>query len=334
MESGHKECKVKKTEKILLVRLDALGDTILTTPLIVELKRVYPGASLTVIATPRGAPSLESLPQIDRLMVFDSFSASLSQCAAFARSLKDQRFDLAVNVSEKIQAYLIPWIASVPVRLGFTPGWTQPLKALLCRLFLTHMTLYRNNPERSSGEHEVDRQMRLLRSINIDAQSGPLQLFPGKQDLQWAEEAVRAWGFNDYQALVVFHLSNKWNEEGYTPGVLAEIITESIAEHQDRAFILTYGEMERSWAEEFAGKFRSGRVHAFFDPSFMRWAALIQRAGVLVTMDTSASHVAAALGVPVVDVFPEKYYTHCTIALASLEIGVQACMQEVSGPHD
>jgi heptosyltransferase-2 len=303
---------VHRVEKVLILRLDALGDTIVTIPLIREVKRCYPEVFLAVVATTRGAPSLEGLDAIDRLILFDPPNASLKDYLELAKNLKKEHFDCAINVSEKLWAYLFPWLGSVPLRIGFTPGFTQPVKALLCKMLLTHRTLYHNNPAYSSGEHEVERQRRLLLHLGIHGTAGPLFIHVDDGSVRDAREILRRYGFPEQSRIIACHLSGKWKDDGYDAGAIERIIMSATEEFPDAVFLLTYGEMERSWARDLSQKLESPRVFAYFDAAFARWAAMVKCASVLVTMDTSASHLGAALGVPVVDVFPERHYMHCS----------------------
>jgi len=303
---------VRRVEKVLILRMDALGDTIVTIPLIREVKRWYPGAFLTVVATSRGAPSLEGLDEIDRLMLFDPPGASVKDYLEMAGKLKKERFDCAINVSEKLWAYLFPFLGSVPVRIGFTPGFTQPFKALFLQVLLTHRTLYHNNPAQSAGEHEVERQRRLLLHLGIGGEPGPISIQIDEGRVREARERLRELGVPDHATTIACHLSGKWKDDGYGPEALERIINSATEEFRDAFFLLTYGEVERSWARDFAEKLKSERVFPYSDAAFSRWAAMLKCMSVLVTMDTSASHLGAALGIPVVDVFPERYYRHCS----------------------
>jgi heptosyltransferase III len=56
----------------------------------------------------------------------------------------------------------------------------------------------------------------------------------------------------------------------------------------------------------------SNRFHLFTDLSLMHWAALLSQSRGLVSMDTGAVHLAAAVNVPVVAVFPETNFIHAS----------------------
>ena len=54
-----------ETEKILVVQTSFLGDLVLTTPLISEIRGRFPKARLSVLCTPRGKSILEGNPDVE-----------------------------------------------------------------------------------------------------------------------------------------------------------------------------------------------------------------------------------------------------------------------------
>jgi ADP-heptose:LPS heptosyltransferase len=302
----------KKLEKILLIRLDALGDTILTTPLIRELKLKLPDTQVTVLASEKGLPALEGNSDIRDIITLDHEKVGLTEARRCAESLAGRKFSASINVSEKIWGYILPFLAGIPLRIGFTPGWSAPFKALLCRLLLTNGVQYLNMPQKAMGEHEVERQMRLLGPLGFQGIPGPLFLNVERAEKDAALEILRQRGFPGAGRVIALHLSEKWLREGYSESLLVGFLERMGSAHPEMMVLVTYGPADEGLARGVREGLKGVQVITYSDPSFKKWAAMLSLADVVITMDTSASHVAAALGIPVIVVFPEQYYEHCT----------------------
>ena len=57
--------------KILVIRVDGIGDLLNATPAIALLRETYPSAEITVLARPLNAPVLIGNPDVDRILIFD-----------------------------------------------------------------------------------------------------------------------------------------------------------------------------------------------------------------------------------------------------------------------
>src|ERR1700740_1832808 len=83
--------------RLLVAQTGFLGDVVLTTPLIAELRRRLAPASLTVLTTPQARPLLEAHPMIDRVLMDAKRAAGKGLVGLLntARQLRRERFTLA-----------------------------------------------------------------------------------------------------------------------------------------------------------------------------------------------------------------------------------------------
>ena len=142
-------------KKILLLRLDGLGDTLLTLPLIDGLKNRWPDCEITFLASPRGAAVFEADPRISRLWVQELSALSRTEKIALGRQIRTATFDHVFCLNEKFWPSVWTYMSNATVRVGFDPGWRQPPKTLLRRLTLTHRlpvpTILRKPPSTRSS---------------------------------------------------------------------------------------------------------------------------------------------------------------------------------------
>lgn len=131
--------------KILLWKIGALGDVLMTTPLIRQLRRALPDARIDYL-TGRGCLAVvEGNPHVDRVIGFDEsilFGARVARLGEVARLLKG--YD-AVFVLDKHWIFeVLAWLARIPVRVGFMRRRHEGLLHTHCTPYgrLRHEILY------------------------------------------------------------------------------------------------------------------------------------------------------------------------------------------------
>ncbi len=288
---------MKRTDRTLLVRFDALGDSLVTLPL-AEAVRESLGPDVFVAASPRGAAAFSGCPFVSGVLEADP-GDSVAMSGLLER-VREMNFERAFVLCEKMYAYELPFRAGVPERIGFDPGIMKPFKSLLCRRLLTKRAFCETS-RKSGSIHEVERQFLLLKAAGISACPKGYSIPLRRGDL---EEAGRILPGG---VRIALHLSNKWLERGWTVEFLAGLAA-GLSKIGGISLFATYGPQETELASVLSGLLPE--VPFLGDASFGEWSARLSLASVLVTMDTSASHVAAGVGLPSAVVFEEEFFRH------------------------
>ncbi len=147
--------------RILLVQLDHLGDAVLSTPLIAELRLAYPEATIDVVASPSNHEVFEADPQVNRVQVaertwFERRPERWGLITAvwnLGRSLRQYRYDLGIDVRGDVLSVLVLALAGVPRRVGWSMGGGSFL--------LTDVAAW------IPGRHEVRSRLALLGRLGI-----------------------------------------------------------------------------------------------------------------------------------------------------------------------
>src|SRR3954463_14368444 len=154
---------------VLCVRLDSLGDVLMTTPAIRALKQSVPGRRITLLTSPSGAKAARLVPEIDaslesRAPGINPATDGPAADAVMKRRLAHAKYDAAVIFSVYSQnplpaAYLC-YLAGIPLRLAH------------CRENPYHLlTDWIPEPEPGTGtRHEVRRQLDLVAAIRCRTQ--------------------------------------------------------------------------------------------------------------------------------------------------------------------
>lgn len=136
--------------KILLVQNGFLGDTILSTPVITGLHRVFPNAELWMMTTPQSACLVKRDPLLSGVIPFDKRKndAGISGLLKMAGQLKKKEFDRVYSLHRSFRTTILLKLSEIPVRIGFKDA------TLSC--------LYTHQRYRRMGQHEVIRNLSLL----------------------------------------------------------------------------------------------------------------------------------------------------------------------------
>ena len=128
-----KSTNIRKPGSFLIVRLDHIGDVILSTPIYHSIKERFPNAKISVLCGSWAKEILENNPYVDSLIVIDcpwwtSSRNDVDKGKVFIRQLRKtireicyRRFDVFVDLRGDIRhIFLFGWIPRIPVRISYT----------------------------------------------------------------------------------------------------------------------------------------------------------------------------------------------------------------------
>ncbi len=275
-------------KRVAVVRLDALGDTLLSTPAIDFLQREVGPENVMLLVS----PGLSCL--FGNAVACHEVPPGQSE-QAMADLLDEFAADIVFVFSEKKRALRAAYLSKASQKIGFDPGWSQPIRSLEVKRFLTLRFPIVNSLESHSRYHEAERYCRLVgkglsqKYVN----GGPLRL----SALSTEESHSSQTG------PVGFQWTRKWLQEGWPERALVELV-DSLPE-ETRLFV---SPEELEWARNLIPESRRPSIVAL--PDLLDYARKIAECRYLVSIDTGAVHIASAMGTPVVDVFPESGAQH------------------------
>lgn len=324
---------VGTTRKVLIVRTDHLGDMVLSTPFIETVRRNLPRSRITALVTPYIKPVLAQNPSVDAVTVLDTEARS-EQRNGVLRALREEKFDLCIALSPTMRSYAIARTVKAPLRAGYIYSRRWVPRAL-SGVMLTHRAVFHIDTLVEKGEavpHEVEQTLWFARSLGFSADPVALRLYPDPSDLRAARcllgEAVEAgspgvepsrvhtaeWDVvsrRDVPWLAVqlggAWLKNPWSIEHFVE--LVKALREAIPGVR---ILVLYGPGEEAAGQELASGGLPGDTIVRGGLSFGEWAGLLGAARIVVSPDSGALHVAAAMRTPVVAAYEEATFSLCS----------------------
>jgi ADP-heptose:LPS heptosyltransferase len=188
-----------------------------------------------------------------------------------------------------------------PRRIGYTYA-RRYVSLLVARRWLTEVLVSEADPDRADKRpsvvvrHEVDQVLALARAAGATAIADDLVVTIDDED--------RAQVADLPAGAIVIHIGKRWGATGSTPANLAALFADMRA--LGRPLIATFGDDGEALAQPIAAGKLADRVLGRLP--FPVWAAVFERAACVVTIDTGATHVAAAVGTPTVVLFEFRYF--------------------------
>jgi ADP-heptose:LPS heptosyltransferase len=268
----------------LVIQTSFLGDTVLTTPLLVQLARRGP---VDVVATPASAALLANHPAVRRVIAYDKRGADrgVAGFLDIGRRLREEHYDVAFLAQGSVRSGALALLSRAPSRVGFDTS--------AGRWFYTKRVEYREDL------HHAARLLRLARPNGRPATFDELRpsLFPGEAERAAVDALLAAAGVGSGETLVAMAPGSVWGTKRWP------FYPELAALLSPKVRVVVVGGAEDG---VLAGDIVSAAPRAIDTTgrlSLLASAELIGRAAVIVSNDSAPLHLASAMGTPTVAIF-------------------------------
>lgn len=272
-------------DRICIVMMSAIGDTVHTLPVINALKRDDPRRKITWVLQPVPASLVSGHPSVDEIILFQRHGGWRG-VQDVARQIRAREFDLLIDLQVYFKAGIITALSAVPIRLGFDRRRARDVNFLF-----TNRHIPPHEPQ-----HVQEQYFEFLDYLGVKAEPVEWKLGPTSDELEWQREFVASVG-GDYAAIVV---GTSHPERNWIPERWAEVCDILAEEHGLRA-VLVGGDSERELAaaECIVSHAKHPPVNAL-GGGLRRLVAILDAASVVISPDTGPLHISVALNRPVI----------------------------------
>ena len=292
-------------KRILAIRLDNLGDVLVTTPAIHAIRESLPDASITLLASSVGAQAGRLDPDIDDVIVYPApwmdpwheLPLDPEREQRMIETIAAREFDAAIIFTSFRQsplpaAYLC-YLAGIPLRAAASIDGPGSL-----------LTTRHKHPERMM--HEVERGLDLVSALGIGTVNRDLVLSVPDTARAQAIDALTQKGIDHSRPLIALHPGCSMPARTYPWEMFSEVVSLAV-QRLGAVVALTGVEAERELVErvmERVAPAARSSVHSFAgELSFPAFCGLIEAADLTITNNTGPMHVSAAVKTPVVVLF-------------------------------
>jgi lipopolysaccharide heptosyltransferase I len=282
--------------RLLIVRLGALGDVVHAIPVAAALRRAFPQARIDWLVSAKHRAMLDLVPVIDRRLVINDradASGGASLLGAI-RELRAAHYDVVIDLQGLIKSAMLARATGAPRVIGFGAGYAREG---IARWFYTDVFdagrggMYHPRETR----HVVDINLSILETLGISASRPEFPLEPVSSAVA-AEIAAQTGG-----RYILVNPGAAWPNKRWPPerfGALAS----TLHERTGATAVVLWGPGERTLADAVA---TAAQGAAIVSPqtTVADLVALARGASLFVSGDTGPTHIASAVGTPIVGLY-------------------------------
>ena len=324
--AGRRAKRSKRTElnprSILVIQLTDIGDVVLSSAFLRELRRHWPDARISLAVQPSMVNLVEKSPDIDEVIPFrwrsfkdwgSSFSGHwrwwLQTTILTARRLWRHRMDMAIslrwnNDAPQAAALTLMLASGAPIRVAYRdiPHERVPYRITDINRLITH------GPVRSYLKHEVELQMEILSSLGAKPSTPQVHVWAGPDDEEFAREVLSRAGFSGEVPVIAIAPGAAWPFRRWPADRFVSLGRWLQETHRANIIILAArNELELARRIE-QGLLKERTVSLAGRTTIRQMAAVLKRCRLFIGNDSGPLHVAAGAGIPVVGFFgPGEY---------------------------
>jgi len=280
----------KSLNKILIVQTAFLGDVILALPLVTAIKKHIPESTVHFCLRPDAFNLIENNPNLSGIVIYDKRGKDkgLIPFMRMVKKLKETAYDCAIVPHRSFRSALMCYLARIPLRIGFDRS--------------TGSSLYSKKITYKDTVHEIERNLSLLSPLEIEESNIYPEIFISPGDKDVVNRKLKAHNVSPATPFVTIAPGSEWETKRWTVEGYAGLI-ELLWNEKKILSILAGGSKDRRVSEEV--QHNTGvSVLNFTDELTLRESCeLIKRSKVLISNDSGAVHLAAAVRQKVIAIY-------------------------------
>ncbi len=308
---------MKSYQKILVVQIGRIGDVILMTPFLRELKQRFPTSELHFLSGRNNKTVVERIPYIDKIHVYEK---GLTGAISIIKKLKKESYDLWIDAKDHKsgESRYFAKLVGVPERIGFN----DPEKKT--EVF----TLAVPSATEQFDLHMIDRNLNVLTLLGFEP--------PYNRKLELVSNSETDERFHDFMmeiGLSEFYLINISASKANRYWDLGKWL-EFLDNFKHHQFLISGDPKDINLIKELLDK----RSNAFYfqTNSIIDVYSIVKAASMVISPDTSIIHIASAFNKPVIGLFAnlawniKKFHPTSDLNKLLINSGTDESIREIS----
>jgi heptosyltransferase-2 len=279
----------------IIVRMpNWIGDLVMATPILHDLRRAYPHARMTAMCRSPLCDLLTADPVIDELFCFSKASGfgRRTERRSVVEKLRRGKYDLGILLTHSFSSAWCFWLGGVQKRLGYESNGRKVL--------LTHSLPF---PQNIQSQHLVTTYKTLLEPLGISITDTPPCLYLTLKEITDAKELLKQRGIPEGALIVginpgaTYGSAKCWLPERF------RAVTEKLLRDKD-IYIVYFGDQSTvNLVKEICTSLPPRVINLAGQTNLRELSSLISCCHMLLTNDSGPMHIADAVGTPIVALF-------------------------------
>jgi lipopolysaccharide heptosyltransferase I len=295
------------SQKILVLRLSAVGDVIRTLPAVKALKEHAPSSSITWIVEEPSQAFVESQPEVDEVMLFPrkgwtkgikslrGIWWTIGEMRGFVKDLRKRKFDVVLDFHGILKSGVLSFLSGSPKRIGYDRSSTKEGN------FLFSNVKVRLPPEKIS---RFQRNLVLLKGMGMEVEEPKYSLHIPPEDREYVASFFKASSASLNKPLIAIHpgTSPKAFFKRWMPDRYAQLADRLVRE-LNSSVLFTWGDGELEGVEGIRKEMKEPSLLAPKTESLTQLGEVYRNCDLYIGGDTGPMHIASLMGIPVVVIY-------------------------------
>jgi heptosyltransferase-2 len=269
----------KEIQCILFVRHDRIGDMVLSTAAVRALRKGYPRAKITILASGRNCDILKHNPRVDEVLIYKGISW-------FVREMRPRRYDLVIDpfMTYELRQALMTYLSGAKYRIGFEEAGREIFFNVRCPV--------------ASSKQMVDRLLDLAQLAGGKREGCQPEIFLSDAEIKWASKTLVNKGISTNQLTIAIHPGAHYPSQRWPAERFGEVARRILQQNKGKVILL--GSSDEKGLLEAVKKGAGVDIPIFSCDNIREFMALLSRCDLLVCNNSGPLHIATALKVPTV----------------------------------
>jgi heptosyltransferase-3 len=288
------EVDLSGIKKILVIRQDdRIGNLVLTTPLLSALRRFFPKAHISYLASKTFHTLFYNSSLVDEIFVAKKRQYIFHPLSLvfFIRKIRKQKFDLAFDASDEnnfsLNNSFLAYLSGARYRIGYK----KPNSSLFLNLEVPSSDLQR---------HAVEMHLGLLRFLVGEFEGNDLKIEVDPENRLSVKKYLEEKDIRPDDYLIGINIggrgSKRWDLRNFT------LLADWLIDEFDAKVIFIWGPEEKQIVQGMTLKNEKKQILSDLFPLPVL-SALIERCNLFISGDTGAMHLSTAVGTPTLALF-------------------------------
>lgn len=279
----------KNYRRILIVRLDRIGDVVLSTPVIRSLREAYPASHIAFMVRPYAYDIVAGNPFLDEVIIYDKRMGLLGTLK-FIRFLRKRRFDLALILHPTSRTNILTFLACIPKRVGFDRkmGFALNRRAPHTKQF--------------GLKHEIDYTLDLVRYIGVVSHSRTLHMPISGRSEEKVNKIFARHNVTGSDPVIVINPGASCHSKRWRPERFADVADRLARKHRAK-IVLIAGGADKAITDRVASFMKGPCINLAGATTVADIASILRRSRLFISNDSGPVHIACAVGTPVIAIF-------------------------------
>ncbi len=286
-------------QNILIIDFGQVGDVILSLPALKAVREKFPSANITAMIGKSGAEIIEISRFVDEKITVDRVKLrdgkkleSVKEVLKIVKDVRRRKFDFVIDLHSLYETNL----------LGYLSGAKHRLYINRENRSLDFLTNFQPKPPLENKKlHLTDQYLNVLKPLGIENVPRFVEIQPRTEDLQKIENLLQTAQSKRLVGLFpgAGNASRRWSLKKFAKAA------ESLSKDKNLQTIVFLGPEEENLRVEVEEKFPTETI--ILDKlSLLEFVAALSKLSVLISNDTGAIHLGAAVGTPIVLVMDKR----------------------------